>query len=165
MFFSHSDHAVSLLDEKGVWRLQNFSKTWFGNMSWVCQSLHEAFPSICELVEANEITIKVYSTPKIIKFTHIGSCLQGVDHNVFTPGRGAHSVFTMDLAHLIEVTNPLARAITCLESPHTTTADVLLFFSSALSLYKEKFVDTFNSKFLPLNKHVKIFTNWFHVII
>src|SRR5260370_20991608 len=113
MFFSHSDHAVSLLDEKGVWRLQKFSKTVFGNVSWVCQSLHEAPLSICELVEANEITIKVYSTPnklsdfKIIKFTHIGSCLQGVDCNVFTPNQGAHSVFTIDLTHLIEVTNPL----------------------------------------------------------
>ncbi len=53
MFFSHSDHAVGLLDEKGVQRLQKFSKTWFGNVSWVCQSLHEAFPSICELVEAS----------------------------------------------------------------------------------------------------------------
>ncbi len=63
-FFSHSDHAVTLLDKKGVWRLQKFSKTQFGNMSWVCQSLHEAFLSICKLVQANEITIKVYSMPK-----------------------------------------------------------------------------------------------------
>ncbi len=52
-------------------------------------------------------------------------------------------MFTMDLAHLIEVTNPLAHAITCLESPHTTAANVLLFFSSALSLYKEMFDDKF----------------------
>ncbi len=52
-------------------------------------------------------------------------------------------MFTMDLAHLIEVTNPLAHGITHLESPHTTAADVLLCFSSALSLYKEMFDNKF----------------------
>ena len=71
----------------------------------------------------------------------------------------------MDLAHLIEVTNPLARAITCLESPHTTAADVLLFFSSALSLYKEMFDDKFKRKFLPVEKLAKILTRCFREII
>src|SRR5260370_3852873 len=53
------------------------------------------------------------------------------------------------------------------KSPHTTTADVLLFFSSALSLslYKEMFEDRFNQKFLPVNKLVKISTKCFHEII
>src|SRR5260370_994355 len=79
--------------------------------------------------------------------------------------RGANSSFTFDLVHLIEVTNPLDHSIVCLEYPHSTAADVLLFFSSALSLYCDIFDDKFKCKYIPVNLIAEILTWHFQELI
>lgn len=43
------------------------------------------------------------------------------------------------MAQVIDFTNPLARAIVCLESPHTTPADVMLYVSAAFIMYEDVF--------------------------
>ena len=45
-------------------------------------------------------------------------------------------IFRTQVHQVIELTNPIARAIVCLESPHITPADVLLFVAAALIMYE-----------------------------
>jgi len=66
---------------------------------------------------------------------------QSLDAEVLTQGTLGHAVFKARLAELISLTNPIARAIVCLESPHSTAADVLLFLAAALLMYEKTFAD------------------------
>ena len=43
------------------------------------------------------------------------------------------------MAEFVNLTNPLARAIVCLESPHCGPADVLIFVAAALLMYSRTF--------------------------
>jgi hypothetical protein len=45
-FFSHSDHAAFKLENERVTKLEKFSKTRFGAITWVFISLIEAWPAI-----------------------------------------------------------------------------------------------------------------------
>jgi len=48
-------------------------------------------------------------------------------------------MFREQVAELINLTNPLARALVCLESPHTGPADVMIFVAAALIMYEDTF--------------------------
>ena len=50
-------------------------------------------------------------------------------------------LFRERMAEFVNLTNPLARAILCLESPHTSPADILIFVAAALIMYKRTFMD------------------------
>jgi hypothetical protein len=50
------------------------------------------------------------------------------------------------MAEFIDITNPIARAIVCLESPHTTPADVLLYVAAAMKLCEEVLLEMSKKK-------------------
>lgn len=49
-------------------------------------------------------------------------------------------MFTAELGQFVAVLEPLARSIKCLESSHSTAADVYLFWLAVLARYHELFV-------------------------
>ena len=55
---------------------------------------------------------------------------------MFIEGSLKSMLFGERMAEFVNLTNPLARAIVCLESPHTGPADVLIFFAAALIMYE-----------------------------
>lgn len=50
------------------------------------------------------------------------------------------------MAEFIDVTIPIARAIVCLESPHTTPADVLLYVTAAMKMCEETLLEMAKKK-------------------
>lgn len=64
--------------------------------------------------------------------------------NTFTPQTVPNLLFRTQAGQVVDLTNPLARAIICLESPHSTPADVLLFVAAALLMYEEVFTSIKN---------------------
>ena len=65
--------------------------------------------------------------------------MQNLDPNIFTANTLDHVIFRAEVEELIHLTNPLARAIVCLESPHTGPADVMIFVAAALIMYEDTF--------------------------
>lgn len=61
-----------------------------------------------------------------------------------------HLEFQAELSMLIELTNPLAQAILCLESPHGFVSNVVVFFAAALVMYRKAIPRLAASKMLDI---------------
>lgn len=59
-------------------------------------------------------------------------------------------IFKASINQLIQVTDPAARAIVCLESPHSSAADVFVFVAGALLLTRKN-IETMMKSSLPLD--------------
>lgn len=112
-FFRKSTHAASNLREKrrdlGIPQgIRSVGKTRFGTVYQAANSIAKNYPAITDLCQKNIITIP------------------DVNH-LFVPGLAA-SHFLYALQQITTVLSPIAKAITCLESTHSTVADVYLFW-------------------------------------
>jgi len=60
-------------------------------------------------------------------------------NHLFTAGTATTTQLELELTKLIAVLGPFAKAILCLESAHSTCADVYLFWISALASIEDLF--------------------------
>lgn len=89
---------------------------------------------------------------------------QGLDTDLFEENSVERAQFQADLATLIDINDPIARAIVCLESPHSTPTDVLLFIAAAWLKIWDLFTDMKSTHrvHVPVDKILKILTKRFN---
>ncbi|KAL5476496.1 hypothetical protein ACEPAI_3353 [Sanghuangporus weigelae] len=112
-FFRKSSQAVTDLKKKRselaiMVGIKSIGKTRFGTVFFSAQSIEINYPAISDLVKSKKITV-----PDV--------------NNIFTGGR-ALSIFRCGLQELTMVLAPIAKSITCLESAHSTVADIYVFW-------------------------------------
>lgn len=120
---------------------------------------------ICKLVKDGEITIAV--SWRVLPSRVTTDAKQGLDDELDT-STAEHLQLRTDMNLLIKLTNPIARAIVCLESPHSTAADVFVFFAAALLLVRKNLDDLMKSKKsqnLPMADIIRILTKRFDELI
>ncbi|KZV61659.1 hypothetical protein PENSPDRAFT_656783 [Peniophora sp. CONT] len=98
--------------------LEQIVKTRFGSLAWAALSLRRNLPALRKLV---------------------GKCGTEFDFNgkkaLLTPGDSRSIRFELELTKFVAVTEPIARAIKCLESPNTNPADVCTFWFALVAHY------------------------------
>jgi len=80
----------------------------------------------------------------------LNSLRQGLDDSLLNSEDIQHMIFKASINQLIQVTDPAARAIVCLESPHSSAADVFVFVAGALLLTRKN-IETMMKSSLPLD--------------
>jgi hypothetical protein len=83
--------------------------------------------------------IKALSKSRLASSQVIGNIVYTMlqhDNNKFVTGYSS-TVFEGELERLCNVLSPIAKAVQCLESSHSTAGDVFLFFLAIASSYKE----------------------------
>lgn len=75
---------------------------------------------------------------------------------MFLHSQSLHLEFRLHLGQLVAVTMPLAKAIKCLESPHTNPGDVLLFWLAVLAVLHDIFARNEQDLNLPADVIAKI---------
>ena len=88
--------------------IQSIGKTRFATVYLAAESLDQNYPAISELCQQ-----KIISIPEV--------------NDLFIPGFELTD-FTRELQHLVLFLAPVAKLIKCLESSHSTIADVYLFW-------------------------------------
>lgn len=67
--------------------------------------------------------------------------LQGLNH-LFVQNSSAAITFQLDLTRLINVLEPIAKSLTCLESTHSTLADVYIYWLAASAELQQIFTSS-----------------------
>ncbi|TFY73835.1 hypothetical protein EWM64_g10177 [Hericium alpestre] len=120
-FMHESTYTMEQLGKKradlGIKRgLEAIGKTRFSSVYWAVQSLERNMPAMRALVGDKSLGIDIKSR-----------------NELFTEGNYCSFAFRAQLAKFMAVTAPFARAIQCLESAHSTPADVFLFWLAIAS--------------------------------
>ncbi|KAG1748346.1 ribonuclease H-like domain-containing protein [Suillus paluster] len=115
-FMDKSGYAMEHFNyQRGVLKigqgLEKISKTRFANIHWSAASLQCCLPAMQAIVSNLSLGINV----------------KGRNH-LFEVNTTDSLMFQVALAKLIAITGPYAKAIQCLESAHTTCADVYLYW-------------------------------------
>ncbi|KAG9041166.1 hypothetical protein FS837_012651 [Tulasnella sp. UAMH 9824] len=127
-FFRHStagtNHLRNTLDKFGISRgLEAIGNTRFATVYYACNSVLRCLPALYQLIGAD----------KTIELT------QKEDNCLFVAdSRGALN-FKLELQKLVRVLRPFALSIKCLESAHSTPADVFIYWFGVMTEYKEIF--------------------------
>ena len=61
--------------------------------------------------------------------------------NTLRPGSKLLARFRCEITELVDILAPLARSILCLESPHSTLADVILYWAATCAWYRRMLND------------------------
>ncbi|KAG2158711.1 uncharacterized protein EDB93DRAFT_1076704, partial [Suillus bovinus] len=112
-FMDKSGYAMEHFNyHRGVlkigWGLEKISKTRFANIHWSAASLQRCLPAMQAIVSNPSLGIDV-------KVRHYANTTDSL-------------MFQVALAKLVAITGPYTKAIQCLESAHTTCADVYLYW-------------------------------------
>ncbi|KAH9970487.1 ribonuclease H-like domain-containing protein, partial [Lactifluus volemus] len=92
--------------------LQSIGETRFGTIHWAAESLRRCLPALRNIV---------------------GDETLDIDINYFMSSTAQSIDLELSLTKLIAVIGPFAKAIQCLESPHTNPADVYLYWLAIVS--------------------------------
>ncbi|KIM91523.1 hypothetical protein PILCRDRAFT_83731 [Piloderma croceum F 1598] len=114
-------HKLSLAI-KGICKLDEFSETRFGSVYWSAESLRRCLPAIWEIVCDTEDPVNITDS-----------------NHLFATGTPATTLLELELTKITAVLGPFVKAILCLESAHSTCADVYLFWISTLSALEDLF--------------------------
>ncbi|KAH9829607.1 ribonuclease H-like domain-containing protein, partial [Rhodofomes roseus] len=113
-FFAHSDEAVNVLFEARVELdigrgLESIGTTRFATITISAVAMRRCLPALREICTTKRVHVEE-------------------TNHLFMRNSPASLTFETQLNQLIAVTLPFAKAITCLESTHSTIADVFLFW-------------------------------------
>ncbi|KAF7973529.1 hypothetical protein HWV62_4273 [Athelia sp. TMB] len=96
--------------------LEKPGKTRFAGVFWAGVSIQRCLPAFSAIIDDDDLEIDISGM-----------------NNLFESRSSAALLFQADLAKLAAVFGPYARAIQCLESPHTTCSDVYLYWLAIVS--------------------------------
>ncbi|KAG8945457.1 hypothetical protein FRC00_010100, partial [Tulasnella sp. 408] len=134
-FFHHStagtNHLRYTLDKFGISRgLEAIGNTRFATVYYACNSVLRCLPALYQLI-GEDRTIELTQAKRM--------SLQKEDNRLFVAdSRGALN-FKLELQKLVRVLRPFALSIKCLESAHSTPADVFIYWFGVMSEYEEIF--------------------------
>ncbi|KAH9936738.1 uncharacterized protein BXZ73DRAFT_45046 [Epithele typhae] len=116
--------------------LVGFSKTRFAGVVHSAESVRRCLPALHEIVEKEASMVDIPVHPRWGP--------QDV-HASFVPNTRASGTFIADLSMLLSILGPIAKAIECLESAHSTLADVFMFWLAVMASYDTFLADTSRS--------------------
>ncbi|KZP05715.1 hypothetical protein FIBSPDRAFT_691005, partial [Athelia psychrophila] len=96
--------------------LEKPGKTRFAGVYWASVSIQRGFRAFSAIVDDDDLEIDINDM-----------------NNLFESNSSEALMFQADLAKLAAVFGPYAKAIQCLESPHTTCSDVYLYWLAIVS--------------------------------
>jgi hypothetical protein len=117
--------------------LEKLGDTRFGILYWVGKSILRGLPALKAIAEdetlqikipvssASQSTVRLYSQRRVKGLSHATEALQ----------------LEIELTRLVEIIGPFAKSIKCLESSHSTAADVFVFWLATISHLDQLFRD------------------------
>ncbi|KII84265.1 hypothetical protein PLICRDRAFT_358654 [Plicaturopsis crispa FD-325 SS-3] len=121
--------------------LVSIGKTRFGTIYWSGESVHRCLLPIRSVVEIGVIEI-----PDV--------------NSSFKPGTRKSKAFEHDLEQLLMVIGPIAKSIKCLESSHSTVADVYLFWLAIMASIESLIVEDKLDLPNPVIEHIRRLCNY-----
>lgn len=143
-FMSRSSYAMEHFDyqrnQLGIARgLEGIGETQFGTIYWAGRSLQRGLPALRAIVEDENLGINItvcttiYHCHSKVIFNshHIQS-----SNELFQDGT-SRLTFEFELAKLLSVTGPWAKALKCLESAHVTADNVYLYWLAIMATIED----------------------------
>jgi hypothetical protein len=119
--------------------LESIGETRFGTIYWSAASVHRCLPALREIVGDKTLGIEIG-----VRTSYLPCLVLIIDATkdvapLFEPGSLETTNFEMGLQRLMSVIGGFAKSIACLESSHTTIADVYIHWIGNLSLLDQLF--------------------------
>lgn len=165
-----TSHLVICRKQFGVKRgLVSVGKTRFGTMYHAGESIRRNLKPIRQLCSEKLIHITV--CPVSIMLRSLASAffvlsleftklmLQKFNDN-FMDGRFTATLFEGELSRLLSVLAPIAKAITCLESTHSTVSDVYIFWLAVAATIHQIIVENVDKLPIPVLEEIRKAVNF-----
>ncbi|KAG9100718.1 hypothetical protein FS749_013407 [Ceratobasidium sp. UAMH 11750] len=117
-------------------RLQSIGKTRFATLYYAALSVLENLPALYKIYKDGSIDTAANPLPKVVA-------------EVLDETRVSAIKFKLQLTELVNILEPLARAISCLESTQSTISDVYFFWLAALAALNRHFSSTTSTLLTP----------------
>jgi hypothetical protein len=117
--------------------LEKLGDTRFGILYWVGKSILRGLPALRAITEDETLQIKIpvsNASQSTVRLYSQG-CVKGLSHATEA------LQLEIELTRLVEIIGPFAKSIKCLESSHSTAADVFVFWLATIAHLDQLFRD------------------------